>query len=205
MRFFFIVYKSFRKVWNRIMHAIDSLFTHVILLGNGVTYSAIITKGIPYVMVSRGAKGITLGKNFAMNNGVKANPIGCYERCTLFVSPNAGITIGDNVGISQAALIAVDSDITIGNNVKIGGGTQLLTSDFHSLDFIKRRSYNDEKERISAPIIIEEDVFIGTHCIVLKGITVGARSVIGAGSVVTQSIPSDEIWGGNPAKFIRKV
>lgn len=205
MSIFFIVYKLLRKVWNSIKRIVDSLRTRVVLLGNDVKYSSIKTNGIPYVMVSRGAKGITLGKNFAMNNGVKANPIGCYERCTLFVSPNAGITIGDNVGISQTGLIAVDSDITIGNNVKIGGGTQLLTSDFHSLDHIKRKMGNEEKERISAPITIEDDVFIGTRCIILKGVTIGARSIIGAGSVVTKSIPADEIWGGNPARFIKSA
>ena len=46
---------------------------------------------------------------------------------------------------------------------------------------------------------------MGTHTIILKGVTVGAKSIIGAGSVVTKSIPDGEIWAGNPAHFIRKI
>lgn len=57
----------------------------------------------------------------------------------------------------------------------------------------------------SAPIVIEDDVLIGTRCIILKGVTIGARSIIAAGSVVTKSIPADCIAGGNPAKVIRRM
>lgn len=56
-----------------------------------------------------------------------------------------------------------------------------------------------------APIVIEDDVFIGAHCIISKGVTIGARSIVAAGSVVVKSIPPDEVWGGNPARFIKKV
>ena len=52
---------------------------------------------------------------------------------------------------------------------------------------------------------IGEDVFIGAHSIILKGVTIGARSIVGAGSVVTKDIPADEVWAGNPAKCIRKL
>ena len=54
-----------------------------------------------------------------------------------------------------------------------------------------------------APIVIEDDVWMGAHCIVLKGVRIGARSVIGAGSVVTKDIPSDSIAVGNPARVVR--
>ena len=56
-----------------------------------------------------------------------------------------------------------------------------------------------------APVVIEDNVFIGARCIILKGVTIGENSVVGAGSVVTKSIPANEIWAGNPAKFIRKI
>lgn len=162
------------------------------------------TSGIPYVMVARGAKGMSIGKNFAMNNGIKGNPIGCYERCTFLVDRGCSLTIGNNVGISQTALIA-HADITIGDNVKIGGGTCVYTSDFHSLNKDLRRTGDDLKNRKSAPITIENDAFIGARCIILKGVTIGENSIVGAGSVVTKSIPANEIWTGNPAKFIRKI
>ena len=139
-----------------------------------------------------------------MNNGVKGNPIGCYERCTLFVDRGATLTIGDNVGMSQAALVAM-ADITIGNDVKIGGGVQVFTSDFHSLDSNIRASAEDMKHRKNAPVRIGNGAFIGARSIILKGVEIGENSIIGAGSVVTKSVPANEIWAGNPARFIRKA
>lgn len=139
-----------------------------------------------------------------MNNGVKGNPIGCYERCTFFVDRGATLYIGDNVGISQAALVAI-ADITIGDNVKIGGGVQVFSSDFHSLDSRVRASDEDMQNRKSAPVRIGNGVFIGARSIILKGVVIGDNSIIGAGSVVTKSVPENEIWAGNPARFIRKI
>lgn len=139
-----------------------------------------------------------------MNNGVKGNPIGYYERCTFFVDRGATLCIGDNVGISQAALVAI-ADITIGDNVKIGGGVQVFSSDFHSLDSRVRASDEDMQNRKSAPVRIGNGVFIGARSIILKGVVIGDNSIIGAGSVVTKSVPENEIWAGNPARFIRKI
>lgn len=56
-----------------------------------------------------------------------------------------------------------------------------------------------------ATVVIKDGAFIGAHTIVLKGVTIGERSIVGAGSVVSRSIPDYEIWAGNPAKFIKKV
>lgn len=155
-------------------------------------------------MVARGAKGMRIGRNFAMNNGIKGNPIGCYERCTFFVDRDSELIIGDNVGISQTALISHCS-IRIGNNVKIGGGTCVFTTDFHSLDPVTRASGDDQKHRKCAPVVIGDNVFIGAKCIILKGVTIGENSIVGAGSVVTKSIPANQIWAGNPARPLRNV
>ena len=57
----------------------------------------------------------------------------------------------------------------------------------------------------TVPIVIEDDVLIGTRCIILKGVTIGARSIIGSGSVVVKSIPADCIAAGNPCKIIRYI
>lgn len=159
--------------------------------------------GIPYVMVAIGGK-CHIGKNFTMNNGIKGNPIGCYSRCTFFVDRNATLTIGDNVGISQTALIC-HQRITIGNDVKIGGGVCIYDTDFHSLDPQIRKSKEDTKHKVKRPVIIHNNVFIGAHSIVLKGVEIGENSIIGVGSVVTKSIPANQIWAGNPAKFIRNI
>lgn len=198
-----ICYKSIRKVYHKISNVFNKQLTGIILQGNNVTHSSFRTSGIPYVMVARGGR-FTIGENFAMNNGIKGNPIGCYERCTFFVDRNAVLTIGDNVGMSQAALICHRS-ITIGNNVKIGGGVCIYDTDFHSLDPVIRCSKEDLKHRTEKPVVIGNNVFIGAKSIILKGVTIGENSIIGAGSVVAKSVPANQIWAGNPAKFIRNI
>lgn len=132
-----------------------------------------------------------------------ANQIGFNTPC-VFRAENGSIIIGDNVGMSQTTLIAKGADITIGDNVKLGGGVKVYTTDFHSLDYMKRREYDaDMHDRKCAPVMIGDDCFIGAGVIILKGVHIGARTVIGAGSVVTKDIPADVIAAGNPCKVIK--
>lgn len=198
-----LFYKVIRRICNNLQKVYAKQVSRLMFIGNNVAYKSFHTNGIPYVMVARGGT-FSIGKNFAMNNGIKGNPIGCYERCTFFVDRGAVLTIGDNVGMSQAALICHKS-IIIGNNVKIGGGVCIYDTDFHSLDPVIRRSSEDLKNRAEKPVVIGNDVFIGAKSIILKGVTIGENSVIGAGSVVTKSVPANQIWAGNPAKFIRNI
>lgn len=200
---FYIIYKTGRRVYSKIQTVLCSFFSWFSFKGNAVSFKNFKTGGVPYVVVARGGK-MSIGKNFAMNNGVKHNPIGCPQPCTFFVDRAATLSIGDNVGISQTALVAID-DITIGDNVKIGGGVCVYTTDFHSLDPVIRKSNDDVKNRVKKPVVIRDNAFIGAHSIILKGVTVGENSIVGAGSVVTKSILDNQIWAGNPAKFIRNV
>ncbi len=147
---------------------------------------------------------MSIGRNFAMNNGIKGNPIGCYQRCTFVVDRDAELTIGENVGVSQAAIIC-HHKITIGNDVKIGGGVCIYDTDFHSLDPNIRKSKEDIKHKVKKPVIICDNAFIGAQSLILKGVTIGENSIVGAGSVVAKSIPANQIWAGNPAKFIKEI
>ena len=79
-----------------------------------------------------------------------------------------------------------------------------MDSDAHSLDYIIRREPTKDIPK-SKPIVIEDDVLIGTGTIILNGVTIGARSIIGAGSFVTKDIPKDCITAGNPCKMIKKI
>ena len=116
---------------------------------------------------------------------------------------NAVLEICKNVGMS-GTIIWVAKHIKIGNNVKIGGGTTLMDTDAHSLSFKDRRNeISDAKNRIDKEIIIEDDVLIGANVIILKGVHIGARSIIGAGSVVTKDVPEDCVVAGNPAKVVK--
>ena len=172
--------------------------------GNNVTYGKFRTNGVPYISVAIGGK-FRIGENLFINNTINSNPIGSYSRCTFFVDKGASLIIGKNLGISQSA-INCKIRIVIGNNVKIGGGSYIYDSDFHSLDAKLRLSHqSDFSNTHKSPILIGNNVFVGAHSIILKGVTIGDNSIVGAGSVVTKNIPTNEIWAGNPAKFIRKI
>ena len=111
------------------------------------------------------------------------------------------ITIGNNVFMNRNVYIIARAPITIGNNVLIANNV-VINSGNHV--------YNDPKVNInmqghiSAPIIIEDDVWIGANSIIIKGVTIGTGSVIAAGAVVTKSVPPYCVYGGVPAKLIKK-
>lgn len=153
---------------------------------------------------------ISIGDNFYFTSGDAANPISSNLRGAIFTDcPDARILIGDNVGMSSTQMWIHDS-LTIGNNVNIGACVLIIDTDCHEMDYRVRNhslppSGMDGQYVKSAPITIEDDVWIGAHSIILKGVTIGARSVIGAGSVVTKSIPADCIAAGNPCRVIRMM
>lgn len=207
MRPLMFIYKSTRKLWrillcNPFCHAV----TFVIMHGNDVRHGNFSTNGIPIITVDRKKSGISIGDNFRMNNGQAGNCIGFSARCSLRAFEGGTIHIGDNVGMSQAAICAIGADITIGNHTLLGGGVKIYSSDFHSLNYLDRRDYKvaDPNNRKCASVKIGEDCFIGAGTIILRGVTVGDRTIIGAGSVVTKSIPADCIAGGNPCRVIKR-
>ena len=142
------------------------------------------------------------GQSLKFNCSIESNFVGLYKTCTIAVIKGARLTIGDHSGFSGVSIYCT-TRINIGRHVNCGGNVCIWDTDFHPLDHEERRVHRVEKIQ-SAPITIGDDVFIGANSIILKGVTIGDRSIIGAGSVVTKKIPSDEIWAGNPAKFIRK-
>lgn len=82
----------------------------------------------------------------------------------------------------------------------------IYDTDFHSLDYTQRNNRADDiKHRKNKPVIIGDNVFIGAHSTILKEVNIGDNSIIGASSVVTKSVPQNEIWGGNPARFLKKL
>lgn len=196
-------YKAFKKILKLLKLFCNKWLCIIKLKGNNVQYSNFRTTGVPYIMVARGGR-MTIGNNFAMNNGITGNPIGCYDSCTFFVDKGASLRIGENVGISQAAIVCT-KDVVIGNFVKIGGGVKIYDTDFHSLDPKIRASKDDVKHRKQSKVLIRDNAFIGAFSIILKGITIGENSIVGAGSVVSKSVPDNEIWAGNPAKFIKAI
>lgn len=108
------------------------------------------------------------------------------------------ITFGKNVFLNSGCKFQDQGGITIGNNVLIGHNTVLATLD-HNICVSKR------KELFAAPIVIEDDVWLGANVTITSGVTVGKGSVVAAGSVVTKDVPEYSIVGGVPAKVIREL
>ena len=191
---------SFYKYYNRLLFGV-----------NGVQYGRRMCVQNKVYLCGEGR--VSIGDDFVFISGDSINPICRNIRGVLCTMTSAAcIKIGDRVGISSACLWAKES-ITIGNDVNIGGDCIIIDNDAHPHDYLQRRSdfryevgWDSYLETIStAPIVIEDDVWIGARCLILKGVHIGARSIIAAGSVVTGDIPADVIAGGNPCKIIRKI
>ena len=153
--------------------------------------------GLPYIETARRRGKIYIGENFIATSKISKNSIGVFQPVILKSFPDAKLIIGNNVGISGST-ISCNTNITIGNNVKIGSGCLITDSDAHPISPINNRVGIVNMK----PIIIEDDVFIGARSIILKGIVIGKGSVIGAGSVVTKNVESYSIVAGNPARKI---
>lgn len=182
------IYKSLYVKWNAFKLKIT---------GAKIGRNCSIFNKLYYFLHPKGV--IEIGDNFTFSTGSNFNQLSRNIRGSIYVAENAVLKIGDNVGISSSCIWVTDS-ITIGDHVNIGADTLILDTDAHHLDWQERRNGG---ERSSKPIIIEDDAFIGTRSIILKGVTIGARSIIGAGSVVAKSIPPDCVAAGNPCKIIR--
>ena len=117
-------------------------------------------------------------------------------------TPEASIAIGDHAEINNNAFLKSEGPgIVIGRHALLGSRVVIYDSDFHELDPRRRRGGRPSMGRVE----LGENVFIGDRAMILKGVTIGADSVIGAGSVVTGSIPAGVIAVGNPARVIRKL
>lgn len=153
-------------------------------------------------LVLGGGNSIRIGDNFYFSSGDAINPISSNLQGAIYLEEGASLTIGNNVGMSSTRLW-IHGSVIIGDNVKIGACALITDTDAHPMDYMARRTTNEGTK--SASIVIEDDVWVGAHSIILKGVTIGARSVVGAGSVVTRSIPADCVAAGNPCRVIRRL
>lgn len=190
-----------RKLIRYILCFPNFVYNYIVLKYRKVSYGKGLKIDGRIHVVANSRNGIIIGNNVKINSCRSSNPIGGDIKTILFAKGNAKIRIGDNCGISNATIFACDN-ITIGNDVYVGGSVKIYDTDFHWVDYDKRIT---QEGGTTKPVKIEDGAFIGAHSIVLKGVTIGKKSVVGAGSVVTRDIPENEIWAGNPAEFIRKI
>ena len=205
MRLVRLIYKFLRRIARELTLFVDRTRTLFLFKVNNIVYrSNFISNGVPIIGIHRYGR-MKIGSHFRMNNGILHNQIGRNQRCIFKVEKNAVLEIGDNVNLSSTAIVCCEK-ITIGDNVKIGGNVAIYDTDFHSLDVNDRTKLDEDLSlRVNKPVHIHNNVFIGAHSTILKGVEIGENAIIGAGSIVTKDVPANEIWGGNPAGIIRKV
>lgn len=146
---------------------------------------------------------IFIGSGVTLDSSVRANPLGGSSPCVLrTMTPTARLRLGDRVGLSSCTIVA-GSSIEIGEDTILGAGSMILDNDFHIPGH--GFSWLAEYSKNSKPVKIGRGCFIGSRSIILKGVTLGDRVVIGAGSVVTKNVPAFSIAAGNPARIVGTI
>ena len=196
---------SWRRLKSYITSKLYIVFTplnKIRLSVNGARYGKNLrVRGFIRIQNPKGS--VTIGNNVRFNSAEWANPIGYSGKVNIQVIDGGRLIIGDHSGISCASFTTARK-IEIGENVLIGAGVKIYDTDFHPLSASKRFSGRQNAEDVkAAEIIIGDGTFIASGSIVLKGVHIGKNCVVGAGSVVTHDIPDNQIWAGNPARYIR--
>lgn len=125
---------------------------------------------------------------------------GLWLQPPFFCDYGYNITIGEKVFFNFNCVVLDVSKVTIGSRTMFGPNVQIYTAT-HPMNYKERASGLE----FAKPVHIGEDVWVGGSAIICPGVTIGDRTVIGAGSVVTKDIPADVFAAGNPCRIIRQL
>lgn len=149
-----------------------------------------------YTKFQVAANGSTFfGDCCVFRSGSTSNLIGINRPCIFSVGRDATLRVGTNCGFS-GTVIGCFSKVTLGNNVRCGANTLITDGDWH---------LEDPRAGLPLPVLIDDNVWLGVNVTVLKGVVIGENSVIGAGSVVTRSIPPNVVAAGNPCRVVKEL
>lgn len=127
------------------------------------------------------------------------------DDCGKWVNIDKGVTFATDIKLGNGAGIgagcSIPTGVSIGENVMMGIDILMFTNEHRHDDITIPMGYQGRTE--VEPIVIEDDVWIGSRSLIMKGVTIGHGAIIAAGSVVTKDVPPYEIWGGNPAHFLK--
>lgn len=153
---------------------------------------------------NRIADDVVLGSNVRLACFINAYgcTIGDDTKVGAFVEIQKGATIGARCKISSHTFIC--EGVTLEDGVFIGHGV-MFTNDKRPRATTDQGELQTESDWIVVPTRVGRGASIGSGATLLCGITIGAGAIVGAGSVVTHDVPADEIWCGNPARFLKPV
>lgn len=179
-----------RQIRHRIFDSLCSFFYYepMFKTRHNVGKALKLVDGIPQVF---GPLNINIGNNVTMHG------VSTFIGAKVFKNPT--LSIGDNTHLGYQIGITVGCDVKIGANVLIANGVSIFSYDQHSSN--PKLRHHPPSPDTGKPVIIEDNVWIGTKSVIFKGVTIGKNSVISAGSVVTQKVPADSLAIGNPARI----
>ena len=179
----------------KLLEFIHFLTLHLNLNMKRVVYGKQIT-GNRLVLKNTGR--ICLGNKVSLNSYPDGD---IYRTGLLTHCKDSTISIGDNC-ILNGTMIHCRTNISIGSFCMFGPGTHIIDNDSHRIS-IKQ---NERRQPpYSAPIIIEDNVWVGMNSIILKGVKISNNSIVAAHSVVTKDIPENVLVAGNPAKIVKNL
>lgn len=111
--------------------------------------------------------------------------------------------VGDGTFIGHGCAFRVGRSVRIGRHCLLAGGVEVYDMDGHPTDAASRRANEPTPPEQMGPVVIGEDVWVGTGALILKGVTIGDRAIVAARAVVTRDVPADAVVAGNPAKVVR--
>lgn len=190
------------KIWNSLLLGTAYPLNRLLFLWNGIAWGkGWRLHGLPVIQKHRRSQ-MKFGDRLALRSTLRSNPLGANHAVILCTwQADSLLQIGNDFSMTGGSICAAQR-IVVGDRVTVGANSIIVDTDFHPLQPDLRLEH--PQTGLAAPITIEDDVFIGMNCLILKGVTIGRGSVIGAGSVVTHDIPPGAIAAGNPARVLRE-
>lgn len=117
----------------------------------------------------------------------------------------ARLIVGDHTTINYRTTISVAESVTIGRYCQLAGEIKIFDNNSHPLNHLERRGAHSLSREDVAPVVIEDDVWIGSNCLILRGVRIGRGAVVAAGTVVTKDVPAFTLVGGHPARVLKEL
>jgi acetyltransferase-like isoleucine patch superfamily enzyme len=141
---------------------------------------------------------LKISKHSEINIGENCN----IESLTILEAQKGNIIIGNNFSLNQFSVIRAYGNVSIGDGVRIGPATQIMSVNHI---FEDKNKYIYEQGIKGEGIIIGNNVWIGSNTLILDGVKIGNNSIIGAGSLISKDVPENVLIVGNPQRIIRKL
>jgi acetyltransferase-like isoleucine patch superfamily enzyme len=188
------LYRFFQKLFH---------YHYLRYFGVDTKFGYVTLTGLPIIKRCAGSK-IKIEKGVALVSKSEGNEAGINHPVILAtMTPGASIHIKQGCGLSGSSVCSAKS-VVIEEKTGLGVNTSIYDTDFHSTDRTTERPESIADARAKS-VKIGKRAWVGANCLILKGVSIGEGTVIGAGSVVRKDIEEFAVAAGNPAKLIRKI